>query len=162
VQALQVIGVDMTDLTKLITIRELRKSDLHFILDSSVKCLSKYSESLFKGWDVKDTCQYVETAVLSILSNKQYSTFIAVKAENDEEIIAYITGDVNSNHILLQFTKYLFRDLGIQKNYLLPLVTDETQPISVNWQTKEMLNLKKANRIRIMNLFTLQLIQKEL
>lgn len=151
----------MTDLTKLITIRELRKEDLNFILDSSIKCLSKYSESLFKGWDIKDSCHYIETIVLSILTNPNYSVFIASEAENTDNIAAYIAADVKSNHIVLQFTKYLFRGMGIQKHFLLPLVTDPSEGISVNWQTKEMLNLKKQNKISISNKFLLSLIEEK-
>lgn len=150
----------MDSLIDLVNIREMRLQDLNFILDSSVKCLSKYHESMFKGWDHKTTCQYLEQVVLHILSSSQYSTFIACHRDNEDQILAYIVADSSSNHVLLQFTKYVYRKLGIQKEFLLPLVTDASLPLTCNYQTREMLKLARVGKTSIIDKLTLDLINE--
>lgn len=148
----------LMNLIDLITIRELQTQDLNFILDSSVKCLSKYNITLFKGWKHKDTCQYLEQVFLHALSDARYSTFIACEKDNSDAILGYIIADTKDNHIIFQFTKYTYRKLGIQKHFLLPLVADPDQPITVNYHTKEAINWSKANKCTIINKQALNLI----
>jgi hypothetical protein len=72
--------------------------------------------------------------------------------------VGYIVADTKDNHIFLQYTKYSYRKLGIQKNLLLPLVVDPSLPITVNWPTKEMLKLAANNTVTIQNKFVETLI----
>lgn len=139
------------NLLDLINIRPLESADLNFILDSSVKCLSKYNESMFKGWSTKDTCVHLEKCVLYFLSSPTYTTWIACHKDDDQQILSYIVADISTNHIALQFTKYAYRKLGIQKYMLLPLVVDPDRPVSVNYQTREMLKLQRQGQVRIYN-----------
>ena len=142
-----------------ISIRQLQASDLNFILSSSLQCLTQYTDSLFKGWDRKELYSHLEKAILYALNHCNYSIFIACDAKDSEHIIGYLVGDPTTNHIFLQYTKYAYRKLGIQKLLLLPLIIDSDYPSSVNWGTKEMQKLHKLRRISVKDLFTEQLMQ---
>lgn len=144
----------------LVNIRELTKDDINFILDSSISSLSKYTESIVKGMTKESAIEYLETTILYALQKCNYSIFVACDVTNSDHIIGYIVADVTKNHIFLQYTKYNYRKLGIQSTLLLPLVVDSDKPISVQWPTKEMLRLQKANKILIKNQYTLDLIER--
>lgn len=149
------------NITDLVTIRTLNNSDVHFILDSSIQCLAKYTESLFKGMNRTNIYKHLEMIVLYALNRiDTYSVFLACHKDDTNQIIGYIVADTHSNHILLQYTKYSYRKLGIQLNLLMPLVVDPTDTITVNWPTKEMLKLAKTNRVEIANKFVDSLIQE--
>ena len=148
----------MTTIDNLVSIRELTKEDINFVLHSSLACLSKYTESIIKGQNRVIGYQYLEKIVLYGLNRMDYSIFIACRKDDSNEIIGYIVADTESNHIFLQYTKYTYRKLGIQKNLLLPLVTDPSLPISVNWPTKEMLKLAAQDKVVIANKFVEELI----
>lgn len=145
-------------ISDLISVREFRPKDLNFILDSSLQCLSKYQESIFKGWRKRDIYQHIEKLVLFVMNDINYSTFICCLKEDSEYIIGYVIGNPTTNHIFLQYTKYSYRKLGLQKNFLLPLVVDFNEPISANFPTKEMLKLEKSDRITIVNKMIEQLM----
>lgn len=149
----------MSTIIDLVNIRELKRDDVHFILDSCINCLAQYTESLFKGWTYPDTRSYIELFTLAALRSPNYSTFICHLKDDENAIIGYLIGNPSINHIFFQYTKYTYRKLGIQKNLLLPLLIDEKEPISVNWQTKEMLKLQKANKITIKNRFVEELFE---
>lgn len=149
----------MNSLIDLINIRELKPQDLNFIIDSSVKSLSKYNKTMFKGWNHKDVCNYLEKCFLHALSSSNYSTFIACEKNNSDAILGYIIADTESNHVFYQYTKYTRRGFGIQKHFLLPLVIDTSEPVSVNWPTKEAINMMKANKVSIVNKHQLTLIK---
>lgn len=107
------------------------------------------------------TYQHLELIVLYVLSRiDTYSVFLACHKDDTNNIIGYIIADTKSNHILLQYTKYSYRKLGIQKNLLMPLVVDESEPITVNWPTKQMLLLSKAGRVEIVNKLLEKLIKE--
>ncbi len=144
----------------LVNIRELCKYDVNFILDSSIQCLSKYRESIVKGMTKSAAISHLETLILYGLSKMSYSIFIACDVEDEHNIFGYIVANPTSNHIFLQYTKYVYRGLGIQKNLLLPLVIDNGYPISCNWPTKEMLKLAKEGKIEIQKQFEDELIRK--
>lgn len=146
-------------ITDLVNIRELTKSDLNFILDSSLQCLSKYTESIVKGQEKETAYKYLERIVLFALNHMNYSIFVACHKEDSDNIIGYIVADTHINHIFLQYTKYSYRKLGIQKTLLLPLVTDPEVPITVNWPTKEMLKLSILQKVQIQNKFIEKLIE---
>jgi hypothetical protein len=140
--------------TEFVYIRQLKQGDINFILDSSIQCLSKYTESIFKGWDRSDVVKHIERLIFFVLSGKSpipYSMFILCDKGDEDTIYAYILADTASNHILLQYTKYTYRKLGLQKLLLLPLVIDESLPVTVNFPTKEMLRLKKDNKVIIID-----------
>lgn len=150
-----------TDLKDRVNIREVSSEDLNFILSSSVSCLSQYTESIFKGMERKDIYEYLNKYIVQSLHQLDFSIFVVSHKDDDNQIIAYIIADPETNFIFLQYTKYVFRGLGIQKDLLIPLVIDQTKDITVAWPTKEMLKLKKTNKVIINNLATLQLITKE-
>lgn len=143
----------------LVNIRELTPEDVNFLLDSSIQCLSKYTESIVKGQTKSDAIRYLETLVLFALHRMPYSTFIACQRDEPNNIIGYIVADVEKNHIFLQYTKYNYRGLGVQKNLLLPLVVDPAASITVQWPTKEMLKLEKLDKIQIVKQFEMDLVE---
>lgn len=148
-------------ITDLISIRPIQKSDVHFILDSTMNCLAKYTESIFKGMNKSHIYNHIEmTAIYALNRIDTYSVFVACEKEDSDKILAYIVADPKDNHILFQYTKYSYRKLGIQKLLLMPLVLDESLPITANWPTKEMLKLAKENRVEIVNKFTEKLIEE--
>jgi hypothetical protein len=144
-----------------VNIREVTSEDLNFILSSSVSCLSQYIESIFKGWDRKDIYEFLNKFIISSLHQLDFSIFIASHKDDSNQIIGYIVANPETNYIYLQYTKFVFRNLGVQKQLLMPLVINTTKPITVAWPTKEMLKLKKDNKVRIYNQTTLDLITKE-
>jgi len=143
-----------------VNIRQLELTDLNFILASSIKCLTQYTDSIYKGWDKKDLYKHLEKVILFGLSKCNYSVFIACDVKDSDHIIGYIVGNHESNHIFLQYTKYSYRKLGIQKHLLLPLLVDYANPITVNWATKEMKKAVKIGKISIQDKFTEELMQK--
>lgn len=151
----------MNNITDLITLRPLEQSDVHFVLDSILQCLSKYTESIVKGMNRSDAYNHLEAVALSALNRiDTYSVFLACHKDDTAIIIGYIVADPKDNHILFQYTKYSYRKLGIQKLLLLPLVTDPDLPITVNWPTKEMLKLAAKGTVKIRNRFTEKLIEE--
>lgn len=152
----------MSSLVDIVTIREFEKGDVNFILDSFIHCLSKYTESMFKGWDNKDIYNHLEQTILFALTKLDYSLWLAVDKEDTNSIFAYLIADSKSNHIFFNYTKYTYRGLGIQKALLLPLAIDPTQPVTVNYQTKEALKLHKLSKVSIKNLFLEQLMESHL
>ena len=150
----------MTTIDNLVSIRELTKEDLNFILDSSLQCLSKYTESIVKGQSKQSAYSYLEKLVLYALNKAPYSVFVACHKEDSNDIIGYVVADTKDNHIFLQYTKYSYRKLGIQKNLLLPLVVDPDRTITVNWPTKEMLKLVNQNRVQVQNKLVESLIER--
>lgn len=152
----------MNNITDLITLRPLNQSDVHFVLDSILQCLSKYTESIFKGMNRKDVYEHLETTALYALTRiETYSVFLACHKDDTSIIIGYIVADPKDNHILFQYTKYSYRKLGIQKLLLMPLVVDPSQPVIVNWPTKEMLKLAAKGSVTIRNRFTEKLIEEK-
>lgn len=129
-------------------------ADLNFILSSSVKCLIQYIDTTYKGWDKSELAKHLERTILFGLSKCNYSVFIACDSKDSDHIIGYIVGDSINNHIFLQYTKYAYRKLGIQKNLLIPLIIDPTHPCTVEWNTKEMVKLQRNNKINVVSKFT--------
>ncbi len=148
----------MSDITDLVSIRQLKLEDLHFILDSSISCISKYHESIVKGYAREYTHKLLERIMLSALNNSNYSIFICSHKDDSDAIIAYIIANPKNNHIFFQYTKYSYRKLGIQKLMLMPLVVDMKERITVQWQTKEMLKLAKVGIVSIENKFWEELL----
>lgn len=146
----------------LVNIRELRSTDINFLLDSSTRCLGKYTESIVKGYEPIAAHQHLEKiifhALMGVPNKIDYSVYVATSKEDSESIMAYIIADTKTNHIFFQYTKYAFRKLGIQR-LLMGLVIDSDEPITVNFPTKEMLKLQKAGRISINNKFLENLLQ---
>jgi len=142
----------MLDLTKIISIREFKHSDINFILDSSIQCLSRYKESIVKGLTNQDAFKHLEVVILDILNSPSSNIFICVLNDDPDHIIGYIVGNPASSHIYLQYTKFNYRTFGIQKNFLIPLcLGEESQGITVNFPTKEMLKLAAKGKVRIIN-----------
>jgi hypothetical protein len=146
-------------LQDLVTIRELQTSDIKFLLASSLQSIIQYLDSTYKGYNKATLYKEVETKVLFALNKLGYSVFMAVHSQDSEHILGYIVAHTEKNHVLLQYTKYAYRKLGIQKNLLLPLVIDGEQPITVQWNTKEMVKLHKASKLEVKDVLTEQLIQ---
>ncbi|MFN6269301.1 MAG: hypothetical protein ACK40T_02790 [Akkermansiaceae bacterium] len=144
-----------------VNIREVTSEDLNFILSSSVSCLSQYTESIFKGWDRKDIYEFLNKFIISSLHQLDFSIFIASHKDDSNQIIGYIVANPETNYVYLQYTKFVFRNLGVQKQLLMPLVIDTSKPITVAWPTKEMLKLKKDDKVKIYNQTILDLITKE-
>jgi hypothetical protein len=143
-----------------LTIREFQRTDVPFVLDSAITCLSKYRESLFKGWELPDIKTYLESLIILSLNHHNYTIFVAVNKHEENQILAYIAADSDTNHIFLQYTKYIARNLGIQKNVLMPLVIDPTKQITVSWQTKQMLKLKDQGKVKIVNNFPQDIVKQ--
>lgn len=153
----------MLNLIDLVQIREFRKEDINFILDSSIQCLSKYTESIVKGMSRQEAINHLEKIVLHILNRKNVNIFICTLSEDPNYIVGYIVGDSLVNHIYLQYTKYSYRKLGIQQNFLLPLCLEgHNRLITVNFPTKEMLKLQKLSKVSIINKLIEQLIEEVL
>ena len=144
-----------------INIREVSKEDLTFILSSSISCLSKYTESVFKGWEQKDIYAYLNYLIVQALHKLDYSIFIASLNSDSNHIVGYIIADVQSNYIFLQYTKFSYRKLGVQKELLMPIVVDQSKPIIVAWPTKEMLRDKAKGKVTIANKTIIDLVTKE-
>jgi len=144
----------------LVNVREFKKEDLNFILSSSILSLSKYKESIIKGQDQPTAYNYLEKQILFALNYLSYSVFIACDSKDSDNIIGYIVADTLTNHIFLQYTKYNYRGLGIQKHLLLPLVTDPNEIITVNWPTKEMLKLVSQGKVNIQNKLVESMIEQ--
>lgn len=140
-------------ITDLISIRPIKIEDLHFILDSSISCLTKYTESIVKGYSYEYAHKLLEKIILKGLNDPNNSIFIACLREDENHILAYIVANPKTNHIFLQYTKYNWRPFDIQKLFLLPLVLDFNSKITVNWPTKEMLKLQKQGILQIENRF---------
>lgn len=150
-----------TELKDRVNIREVTSEDLNFILSSSVSCLSQYTESLFKGMERPEIYEFLNKFIVQALHSLDFSVFVVSHKDDENQIIAYIVANPETNHIFLQYTKYVFRGLGVQKELLLPLVIDTSKPITVEWPTKEMLKLKKQNKVSITKSSTLELIKKD-
>lgn len=147
-------------LVDLINVRELEVNDINFILDSSIQCLRRYTESITKGMTKADAIDWLETYILYALQRLNYSVFIACEKDDSNSIVGYIIADTTKNHIFLQYTKYAFRQLGIQKNVLLPLVIDPNKPITCNWPTKQSLQMADKGKLRIARITELDMIQQ--
>ncbi len=153
----------MLNLTDLVQVREFRKEDINFILDSSIQCLSKYTESIVKGMTRHESINHLEKIVLHILNRRDVNTFICTLSEDPNYIVGYVVGNPSINHIYLQYTKYSYRKLGIQQNFLLPLCLEgKLDRITVNFPTKEMLKLQKVDKVSIVNKLIEQLIEESL
>lgn len=150
-----------------ILLRALRKEDIKFILYSSIKCLSRYIDTLFQGYSYEELKSHLELLFLYALkSYEKYNVFILCDQNDENEIFAYIVADREANHIVMQYTKYLFRSsptvkLHFQKNYLLPIAIDMMKPITVNWGTKEMVKLVGEGKVSVKNLLLEDLIRSE-
>lgn len=150
-------------LVDIVTIRGLEASDINFILDSSQSCLGSYTESIFKGYQRPAILKHIEAVTLYALNRAdKYSTFLACHKENTNSILAYIVANPKTNHVLYQYTKYDYRNMGIQKYMLLPLVVDDSIPVTVNYQTKWMLKLAESGKVTIANKFVEALIEEGL
>jgi len=136
-------------LTDSINIRLLKQSDINFILSSSIKCLLQYKDSLFIGWESDDLAQHLERTILHILTKYDCSIFIACSRDDEDHILGYIVAATNSNHILLQYTKYSYRKLGIQLHMLMPLVLDFGYQFTVQWGVRDMVKLFRVGRISV-------------
>lgn len=145
----------------LITIRSIEPSDIPFLLSSLFKSLSKYDESLFKGWTYQSKMRHINNLLAHVLNSGYYSIFIASLTQDTDIILSYIIANPKTNHVFFQYTKYNYRNLGIQKNYLMPLVLDFEKPIYVNFHTKEMLKLAKVSRVHIRDLIRENVMTQE-
>jgi len=143
------------------SVREVEKDDLIFILSSSISCLSKYTESFFRGWNHSDIYAYLNHLIIQSLHKLNYSIFIACLNSDSNHIVGYIVADSETNYIFLQYTKYSYRGLGVQKYLLMPLVVDSTKEIKVAFATKEMLKLKAKNKVNVINQSIISLITGE-
>lgn len=142
----------------LISIRTPGPNDVNFMLDSFIACLSAYTESIVSGMNKQDARQLLEKMALVALNRIDYSVFIASHKDDSDDIIAFIVGCPKQNHVFFQYTKYAYRKLGIQRHFLLPMVVDTAESITVNWPTKEMLKLVRAQRVSIVNKFVEDLL----
>ena len=152
------IGSEFTDyITDFITVRELKSQDINFIVDSFISCLNKYTKTITKGLTPEYSRQLLEKIVLHALQKPNYSTFVCVNVDNDDEIYAYIIGDSSTNHIFFNYTKYLFRPYNLQSTFLMPLIIGVNQPFTTNWPTKEALkSVTNSTRFCDKNNLTLQ------
>ena len=149
----------MGKLQDFVNVRQFKFSDTSFIIDSAISCLSKYKESFFKGWHHNDIVTHLEATILLSLNNFNYSIWVVCLKDDEDIICGYIIADTTTNHIFLQYTKYLYRKLGIQKQLLLPLVIDPTSMVTVGWATKEMLKLQKQGIVQIVNKFPMEIVK---
>ena len=142
----------MLNMEDIVTVRTMGEKDVPFILDSIIKCLSNYHESIVKGMTKADTYRHLELLGLYTLNRiDTYSVFLLVHKDAPDRIVAYIIADPKENHIVFQYTKYDYRKMGLQKNFLMPLVVNFDECISVNWPTKCMLHLAEQKKVRIIN-----------
>lgn len=141
------------------TVRELSKEDLPFITSSFIQSLSKYKESIFKGWEHENITSYLEYLIFWALNNPNYSILIACNPQDSDHILAYLITNPKTNEIFYQYTKHSLRGCGIQKLMLMPLLLKMDEPIISNWPTKQMLKLAKQNRIVIMQKFILDILK---
>lgn len=146
-------------ISDLVSVRSVTLDDLPFILDSSIACLSRYTESFVKGYETKYTREYLELIMQFVLNDEKYSIFICSHKDDSNNIIGYLIANPLNNHIFMQYTKYAYRKLGVQKHMLLPLLIDITEEVTVQWPTKEMLKLQKKRVIIIKNRLVEELIQ---
>jgi hypothetical protein len=139
----------------LVTIRELRSQDVNFIVDSFISCLNKYTKTITKGLAPEYSNKYLEKIILHALQKENYSTFVCVNKDNDDEIYGYIIGDSSTNHIFFNYTKYIFRPFNLQSTFLMPLIIGRDQPFTTNWPTKEALKsvTNSTRKCDIKNLF---------
>lgn len=144
----------------LVNVRQLQSSDLNFILSSSIKCIQSYSKKLYPAHGVRELYEHLEKVILSALHHSDYSILIACNKDDSDQIIGYLMTSLKSNHIYLQYTKYAYRKLGLQKYVLLPLLIDESKPSTVEWATKEMIRLVNKQAITVKHQYIEQLIKE--
>lgn len=150
--------MQQTSIIDLVNVRELHASDLNFILSSSIKCIQSYQSKLYPGHGIRDLYVHLEKIILAAIKHPTTSIMIACDRNDSDHIIGYIMTNIKCNHIYLQYTKYAYRKLGVQKYVLMPLLIDELQPISCEWATKEMVKLVKLGKIKINGEFMESLI----
>lgn len=141
-----------------VSIRTVTVNDVNFILSSSYHSLLSVRTSLFKCWREKNISDYVEKLIIAAINNLNYSVLIACHKDDSNRILGYIVADPNKNHILLQYTKFDFRGLGLQK-MLMPLLIKFDETITVQFCTCEMRRLANMGKIEIKNVFQESLIE---
>lgn len=145
-------------LFELVNIRQVKVEDVNFILSSSYRSLLSVRTSIFKCWREKNIGDYLEKMIIASINNLDYSILIACHKDDTDHILGYIVADTNKNHILLQYTKFNFRGLGLQA-MLMPLVIDKEKTITVQFCSSEMKKLANAGKIEIKNVFQESLIE---
>ncbi len=151
----------MSTIRDLVSIRQLEEWDLPFILDSFKSCLSKYTESIVKGYTKEYSKSLLTNMILSALNNKDYSCFVCCHKNDSASILGYVIASSRDNHIFFHYTKHVYRHMGIQKDLLLSILIDFENKVTVQWPTKEMLKLQKQQKVFIENRFVEQLMESD-
>lgn len=131
------VGGFVLSIVDCISIRSVDVSDVNFIMSSATHCLSRYRKTMFRGWDMHNLNAYIGRIILCAINNLDYSILIACHKDDDNHILGYIVADSKSNHVLLQYTKFSFRDMGIQQ-LMIPLILNLSQTISIQFCTADM------------------------
>ena len=147
------------EIINLVTVRELQASDLNFILSSSIKSIQSHASKLYPATPVRELYEHLEKIILCAFAMPNYSILIACHKDDSDHIIGYLMVDQSKNHVFLQYTKYAFRKLGVQKHVLLPLLVSIESPITYEFATKEAVKLSKKLPVIVKSLFTEQLLE---
>lgn len=124
------------ELLDIVSVREFKSQDVNFILDSFITCLSRYTESIVAGMPSPYIREHLEQQILYILNKSDTSVLVLSHKDNSEDILAYIIACPSQQHIYFSYTKYIYRELGLQKNLLMPLVVDMENVYTFQYPTK--------------------------
>lgn len=151
---------EIMNIIDLVNIRTIEPQDVNFILDSSFSSLTKYLNTIFKGWTVDSLYYYMQNLIPYCVLSEDYSTFIACNSQDSNQIYAYVIANPKTNHIMFQYTKYAYRGMGIQKTLLMPLVVDMEDQVGVQYGTKNMQRWAEKKHTLIIDGFIIERIKK--
>jgi hypothetical protein len=146
------------DLIEHVSIREYNdKTDRNFCLTPIIQHFSYHSRRFFTHWTDTDQTEYM-TAIYNTAINF-YDGVVACDKNDPEILFAFIMGSRLENHIFYNYTKYLYRGIGIQSQMLLPILIDRNSPITVNFTTPTTIKWKCRNQVRIVDKLLLNIMK---
>ena len=148
----------MRDLIEHIAVREYNdKTDRNFCLTPILHHFTYQSRRFFTYWNDDDKIEYVNSIYNTAL---HFFDVIVACDKNDSEIIfAFLMASRSENHIFFNYTKYLYREIGIQSQLLMPILIDKNLPITVNFTTPSSIKWKMKNQIKIIDKLMLNIMK---
>lgn len=144
------------DIQDYISIRTVENDDdIKFIKSTIHTCIHNNRHYMYRATLHEDTKAHIDKsmaiALKGIPGKMNNSIFLACSSEESSTIYAFIIADPILNHIYFNYTKYAFRELGIQKNFLLPLVIDPTRRVTNNYATDKSCKYAKQYQVQVID-----------
>lgn len=148
----------MTELIEHVAIREYNdKTDRNFCLAPILQHFTYHSRRFFTYWTEEHKLDYVNTMYNTAL---HFFDGIVACDKNDPEILfAFLMASRTENHIFFNYTKYLYRQIGIQSQMLMPILIDKNSPITVNFTTPNSMKWKIKNQVKIVDKLFLNIMK---